>query len=157
MSNTAFKAISELLHVQYITIIIKRKKGKINIIFWTFSIVYIWTAPLENVFSSICWQRWPRSACTSSQSDQGLCSPPTELFYTINCINVKQMSGWYFAHARHGSISTHFEHARRHFLACCGPFDPFDVLDNMCDQWRLASVYVSAYSYQNTRRAFCEP
>ena len=36
------------------------------------------------------WRK-PRSACTSRQSDQGLCCPLTESLDTIECINEEQM------------------------------------------------------------------
>ena len=55
-------------------------------------VVDIWTdigltAPCENMSSDICGQRRPRPACTSVQSDQGLCCPQTESLDTIESIN----------------------------------------------------------------------
>ena len=43
--------------------------------------------------SDICGQRLQRPACTSAQSDQGLCCPLTELFDTIECIKGVHMPG----------------------------------------------------------------
>ena len=51
------------------------------------------------VFSGICGQRWPRSACASVQLDQGLYSPLTESLDTRECMNGEQKSGRFFAHA----------------------------------------------------------
>ena len=47
----------------------------------------------KNVFSGICGQRRPRSACASAQSDQGHRCPQTESLDTIECINGEQMPG----------------------------------------------------------------
>ena len=55
------------------------------------------SAPWENVTSGICGQRRPRSACTSAQSDQGLPCPQTELLYSTECLNGKQMPGCTFS------------------------------------------------------------
>ena len=38
----------------------------------------IWAAPCENISSGICGQQRSRSACISTQSDQGLHCPSTE-------------------------------------------------------------------------------
>ena len=52
----------------------------------------------KHVFS-ICWQRMPKSAFTSDQSDQGLCSPLTELLGAVEYDHVKQNSGWVLTHS----------------------------------------------------------
>ena len=59
-------------------------------------------ASCENVPYGICGQRSLRSARASTQSDQSLHCPLTELLDTIECFNCKQMSGWDFAHAQGG-------------------------------------------------------
>ena len=43
--------------------------------------------------SGMCGQRRPRSACTSVQSDLGLCCPLTESVDTTECIHGEQMPG----------------------------------------------------------------
>ena len=48
----------------------------------------------------ICEQRRPRSACASTQSEQGLHSPLTESFDTIECVSGKQMHGLDFTHVK---------------------------------------------------------
>ena len=50
-----------------------------------------------------------RTACASSQSDQGLRCPLTELLDNIKCMNAE--------HAWDESESVHFEHARRYIFA----------------------------------------
>ena len=42
---------------------------------------------MRNVFSSICRQRMPRSACASAQSDQGLRCPQTESLGIKDCFS----------------------------------------------------------------------
>ena len=78
------------------------------------------TASCQNVYSGICWQRRPRSACDSARSDQGLHCPQTESFETIEHINGEQMRGWDCACAV-WCESAYFAHARRHFVAWFGP------------------------------------
>ena len=56
-------------------------------------LIVIRAAPCENVSSGICGQRWPRSACASAQSDQGLHCSITESLDTIECLNGEQMPG----------------------------------------------------------------
>ena len=46
-----------------------------------------WAVPDENVSSSICGQRNPRSDCASARSDQGLYCPQTEALDTTECMN----------------------------------------------------------------------
>ena len=50
-------------------------------------------APCENVSSSICGRRRPRSDCASAQSDQGLRCPLTELLVTNVLFTHEQMPG----------------------------------------------------------------
>ena len=50
----------------------------------------MWAASCENVSSGICGQRRPRSACASTQSDQGLYSSLTESLDTTECMNGEQ-------------------------------------------------------------------
>ena len=69
----------------------------------------------------ICGQRRHRSACASAQSDQCLRCPLTESVDTIECINVEQMPGWYFAHALDESEAVTLAHDRWHRFACRGP------------------------------------
>ena len=45
-------------------------------------------------------QSRPRSACTSTQSDQGLHCLLTESLDTTECMNGEQRPGWYFAHVQ---------------------------------------------------------
>ena len=44
-------------------------------------------AQCKNVYTGICGQRKPRSACASAPSDQGLRCPDTESLDTIECFN----------------------------------------------------------------------
>ena len=49
--------------------------------------------PCKNMFSGICRQQRPRSACASVQSDQGFQCRLTESLDTIEFINGEQMPG----------------------------------------------------------------
>ena len=60
------------------------------------TLFYIWAAPCKNASLGICGQRRPWSA----QADQGLRCPQTELLYTIDCSDGKQMLGLDFAHVQ---------------------------------------------------------
>ena len=75
-----------------------------------------WMLQGQNVSSGICEQRRPRSACASSQSDQGLRCPLTESLDNIKCMNAEQIP--LYAHAE----SVHSEHARRYIFAWGGPY-----------------------------------
>ena len=72
----------------------------------------------------VCGQRRLRSACASTQSDQGFHCPPTESLATTKCMNGDQRLCWYFAHAEHDlNLRMHFAHIRRHCFAwCCHKF-----------------------------------
>ena len=63
----------------------------------------------------------PRSACTSVQSDQGLCYSLTESLNTTECINGEQIPRD-FVHAQDESESVHFVHVRRQLFAWRGQF-----------------------------------
>ena len=76
-----------------------------------------WAELNKNMSLSICEQRRPRSACASTQSDQGLHCSLTESMDTIESINGEQKPGWDFAHAWDESESAHFAHAWRHLFA----------------------------------------
>ena len=52
------------------------------------------------MFSGICGQRRPRSACAFAQSDQGLLCPSTESLATTKCINESKGPGDTFVHAQ---------------------------------------------------------
>ena len=49
---------------------------------------------------SICAQGRPWSGCSSTQSDQGLRCPQTELLDTIECSSGEQIREWDFAHVQ---------------------------------------------------------
>ena len=69
---------------------------------------FIWVMPCENVSLGICGQRRHRSACTWSQSDQGLLCPLTESLDTEQCISGEQMPRWDLVHAWDECESAHF-------------------------------------------------
>ena len=52
------------------------------------------------MFSGICGQRGPRSACASAQSDQSLHGPLTESLDTTGSMSDEQRPGFNFAHAQ---------------------------------------------------------
>ena len=57
-----------------------------------YGILYKPTVTCENMPSGLCVQRKPRSACASTQSDQGIRCPFTESLDTINNVAKHQMS-----------------------------------------------------------------
>ena len=61
-----------------------------------------WTAPYENMFSGICGQRRPRSACASAQSDQDFHPPFTEALDVMyeRMYEWGTKVRWYNAHAQ---------------------------------------------------------
>ena len=81
----------------------------------------IWALLSENVSSSICGQRRPRSDCADAQSDQGIRCPLTESLDTKECMNGKQKPGLFCACAG-WSESAHFTHVWRYFFAWHGPY-----------------------------------
>ena len=54
------------------------RQSSVHFLSWTKR----WASPYENVFSGICGQLRPRSACASAQSDPGLHCPHTESLHT---------------------------------------------------------------------------
>ena len=84
--------------------------------------IYMWAAPCEKVYSGICGQRRPRSACASSQSDQGLRCPLTESLDTIYIyISMEIICPDETLRMRGMNLNVHFAHARRHIFAWRGP------------------------------------
>ena len=79
-------------------------------------------APCETVPLGICGQRRPRSACASTQSDQGLRCPQTEWLDTIDCFNGEQKPGWHFAHVQDGMNMYIFRACSKGLLAWRRPF-----------------------------------
>ena len=96
-----------------------------------------WAAPCENVSLGICGQRRPRSACTSTQSDQGLHCLLTESYDTTECMNGEQRLGWYFEHVQ--------ESRNLHICACWKALFhlmwPTWSLDHSYIRRRTAEVY----------------
>ena len=97
-----------------------------------------WAAPCENVSSDICWQRRPRSACASAQSDHGLHCPLTESLDTTECMYGEQRPRWYLLHVQ-DDLNLHFAHVWRHFFAWCGPCEMRKVI--IC-QYRKVKVLI---------------
>ena len=73
-----------------------------------------WPRHAETCLRDLCGQRRTRSACASTQTDQGLHCPLIEPLHSTICINGEQRSGWYFAHAQ-DDLNLRIAHARRHF------------------------------------------
>ena len=53
-------------------------------------------APFQTMCPGTCGQWRPRSACASTQSEQGLRCPQTDSLDTIECISREQIPGWRF-------------------------------------------------------------
>ena len=62
-------------------------------------LIFNW-AMQKHVFRHICRQQRPRSACASTQSDQGIHYLLTESLDTTECLSGWQRPGSYFAHAQ---------------------------------------------------------
>ena len=78
-----------------------------------------WPTPCENVSSGICGQRRLRSACASSQADQGLHCRLTKSLDTTKCINGEQGPDDTL-HMRRMILICRFSQVRRHCFAWHG-------------------------------------
>ena len=76
-----------------------------------------WVTPSENVFSGMCRQRRPRSACASAQSDQGFRCPQTESLLYYRMFQLRANARMRFYACAGWCESTKFGHAWRHIFA----------------------------------------